>query len=833
MLASGSQDRTIRIWDAQTGKHLRTLIGHSDAVYSVAWSPSRQILASGSEDQTIRLWNPSEGPSILEGHIQAPICVSFSYDGSLLASYSLNKTILIWRADTCETVAVLGEPDNPSRFKWTPGLAFDPTAPFLATLSRESKEIHIWHLNFAALLGTAAAIPSVHYTNAKIVLLGDSGVGKSGLALVLTGQPFALTESTHARKVWTFDSREVELNSKVKETRETLLWDLAGQPGYRLIHQLHLNEVAVALLVFDSHSETDPFVGIHHWIRALSMAQRVQGNSVPPIKKFLVAARIDRSGTSVSRERINSMVQKLGFDGYFETSAKEGLNIASLVEAIKSAINWEMLPKVTSTDLFQCIKEFLVAEKAAGHLLSTSNALYRALLKSERSLSETKDLPAQFETCVGRVEWRGLIRRLNFGNLVLLQPELLDAYASALVNTVRDEPDGLGSISEEKVRAGDFSMPKDERIADREQEKLLLIAMIEDLLRYEIALREQGEDGPYLIFPSQSTRENPDLPDPEGKALIFRFEGPVLNAYATLVVRLSHSGLFTKKELWKNAVTYTTKLGGTYGMFLHNIGEGLAELVLFFDKAAREETRFHFEEYIKTHLERRALPNTIQRRRIFICSECGTPLDDVAVTRRRERGFNSIRCGVCETVVSLLDRAERLAAEPTSLIIEMDRAADNKRDSSAAASTLQGKIATGDFDVFLCHNNKDKPRVKEIGEKLKEQGILPWLDEWELRPGLPWQRLLEKQIEQIKIAAVFVGRDGIGPWEQMELEAFLRQFVKRRCPVIPVFLANAPKNKKPKLPTFLEGMTWVDFRQQDPAPMERLIWGITGVRQRI
>ncbi len=95
----------------------------------------------------------------------------------------------------------------------------------------------------------------------------------------------------------------------------------------------------------------------------------------------------------------------------------------------------------------------------------------------------------------------------------------------------------------------------------------------------------------------------------------------------------------------------------------------------------------------------------------------------------------------------------------------------------------------------------------------------------------PGKHHLENQIGQIKSAAVFVGKDGIGPWEQMELAAFLRQFVNRKCPVIPVILADTPK--KPKLPIFLDGMTWVDFRQHDPdPPMERLIWGITGVRER-
>jgi TIR domain-containing protein len=140
----------------------------------------------------------------------------------------------------------------------------------------------------------------------------------------------------------------------------------------------------------------------------------------------------------------------------------------------------------------------------------------------------------------------------------------------------------------------------------------------------------------------------------------------------------------------------------------------------------------------------------------------------------------------------------------------MDRAADTQRDQGAAKSTLQGKIETNDFDVFLCHNNKDKPEVKRIGERLKELGMYPWLDEWELQPGKPWQHSLEQQIIQIKSAAVFVGKDGIGPWQQEELEAFLSEFVERGCPVIPVLLPDAPK--EPQLPVFLKARTWVVLR---------------------
>jgi hypothetical protein len=352
--------------------------------------------------------------------------------------------------------------------------------------------------------------------------------------------------------------------------------------------------------------------------------------------------------------------------------------------------------------------------------------------------------------------------------------------------------------------------------------------MVEDLLFHEIALREHADDGAYLIFPSQSTRQNPDLPDPVGKEVLFRFEGPVQNIYATLVVRLSHGGFFMMKELWKNAATYTTKMGGTFGIYLQNSGEGQGELTLFFDQEAREEARFHFEEYIFAHLQRQALSESIQRRRIFVCAQCSTPVSEIQVTRRRELGFTSIRCNVCETDISLLDREERLLTTPSSLISDMDRAADQQRDRETALSQVDGKIATNDFDVFLCHKGEDKSAVKAIGQKLKERGILPWLDEWELRPGLPWQVALERQIKHIKSVAVFVGKNGRGPWQNMELNAFLRQFVRRDCSVIPVILPDGEQN--PDIPTFLEGMTWVDFRVNDPDPMERLIWGITGKR---
>src|SRR5262249_16251704 len=252
------------------------------------------------------------------------------------------------------------------------------------------------------------------------------------------------------------------------------------------------------------------------------------------------------------------------------------------------------------------------------------------------------------------------------------------------------------------------------------------------------------------------------------------------------------------------------------------------ELTLFFDQSTSREMRHVFSDYVHQYLLQRALPDTFNVRYILTCNNCDTAITAVQIERRKARNFDWLPCPVCETRISLIEHELYHIAKSSSQTQKMDQAADKQREHETAQSILQGKIETKDFDVFLCHNVIDKPFVKQIGEQLKEQGILPWLDEWELRPGFPWQKLLGEQIEHIKSAAVFVVRDGIGPWQDLEMMAFVREFVGRDCPVIPVLLVGA--DKEPKLPPLLGSMSWVDFRLQDPDPLQQLLWGITGKR---
>ena len=141
---------------------LLEFVGQQGMLFSLAFDPAGETLASAHLDHTVKLWNARSGNLLgeLNGHTSIIQCIAFSPDGRMLASKSCDGTIRLWDCKTWETVAVIPEPTGKSRYG---GLAFHPTLPLLAASGTESgspeKEysrlIHIWELDFDALLGPA------------------------------------------------------------------------------------------------------------------------------------------------------------------------------------------------------------------------------------------------------------------------------------------------------------------------------------------------------------------------------------------------------------------------------------------------------------------------------------------------------------------------------------------------------------------------------------------------------------------------------------------------------------------------------------------------------
>ena len=100
-LCSGSDDKTVIVWDVNTRKRLKMLTGHEDYVFTVAFSPaSNNIVASGGYDETVRVWDVSKGKVIftLDAHHNIVSSVAFNRDGTLLVSAGYDGLFRIWDA---------------------------------------------------------------------------------------------------------------------------------------------------------------------------------------------------------------------------------------------------------------------------------------------------------------------------------------------------------------------------------------------------------------------------------------------------------------------------------------------------------------------------------------------------------------------------------------------------------------------------------------------------------------------------------------------------------------------------------------------------------------
>jgi hypothetical protein len=532
-VAVPSGDGFVIMLSAETRSRVGVGLLHPARVLSLAFSPAGGILACGVQDGTIVIWEYRRAGEVarLAGHTAGVVSVAFNTDGSLLASKSRDGSVRLWRCDTWAAVAELPEPVGAE-----PGgaIAFHPRDPgVLATLGRGDTAVRIWDVDVLRLLGGGPADGSVRIKTARVVLVGDPGVGKTNLGAALSSGAFRGSPSIDGPQSWTFDSPAHPQSDVVRH--EVSVVDLPEAPPDDPARAVHPRAHAV-LVVFDPVRDSGGLEGVAYWLRQL----RDKGGPPPAV---LVVSRADRGRSSLTDEELTRFCREHGVRGGFVvTSVSTGQGISELRDVLDGLIPWNSLPAHESSAFVERLAD------AALRLQYRWQPGDRLITLADVQRDQSDLLPVQafdqdtLRSAAARLEAGGYVEALpSADDTVLVPRHLLFRLASAIVGEAKRHSRGLGAVDESALPAIAGYVPQLHGV-HRDDRRILIDTVVGRLLERDVCFRERVRRESLLVFPRLITppaARSPAAVDYQH----YLVRGDTGNLAAAMVVRVGQAGV--------------------------------------------------------------------------------------------------------------------------------------------------------------------------------------------------------------------------------------------------------------------------------------------------
>ncbi|MEL7140621.1 MAG: NACHT domain-containing protein [Cyanobacteria bacterium J06643_4] len=224
-LASGSSDRTVKLWDVNTGDCVQHLKGHSDWVRTVALSFGGRLLVSGSNDRSIKLWDTQTGECIrtIEAHETRVWSVAFNPNNKVLASGSDDRSIKLWNVDTGECLKTFF---GNSRGLWSIAFSADGQTLYCGS---DDHRVQSWHVrserNLNAFKGHKGRVRTISLSERHQILASGSDDKTIKLWDIQTGDCLKTLEN-HRDWVWSVDfSADGETLASSSLDNSVMLWN--------------------------------------------------------------------------------------------------------------------------------------------------------------------------------------------------------------------------------------------------------------------------------------------------------------------------------------------------------------------------------------------------------------------------------------------------------------------------------------------------------------------------------------------------------------------------------------------------------------------------------